>query len=188
VGVDLSPAMLNEAQRRLTEAGLAASLLRGDLRCLPLASGFDGIFCLDSPLALILEDEGLAAALAAFHRTLRPAGVLVVEVYDYVRSLGEAKRRPSVARVRAPWGRILVNETHCYDQKAGQWEMTQAFTVERGGRQEIFTITHRLRIRTADAYAAAIEHAGFRIQALYDAYPGMHTGDYRMIFCARRVG
>lgn len=188
VGVDLSPAMLTEARGRLAGTGMAAPLLRGDLRSLPLGSGFDGVLCLDSPLALILEDTGLAAALAEFHRVLRPAGALVIEVYDYVRSLGKEARAPWTGRFHAPWGRILVNEAHCYDPETSLWEMRQAFTVERDGRQEAFAITHRLRIRVADAYAAAIERAGFRIQTLLDAYPGTRTEDHRMIFCARRAG
>jgi SAM-dependent methyltransferase len=189
VGVDLSPAMLAVACGRLADGGLRAALLRGDLRALPFGPAFAGVLCLDSPLALILEEAGLAAALTSFHRALQPGGVLVAEVYDYVKSLGEEDRAPWTGRFPAPWGHIIVHESHRYDCDASLWEMTQAFVVQRNRRQETFTITHRLRTRTADAYAAAIERAGFRIQALWTAYPGADaesSGEHRMIFCARR--
>jgi hypothetical protein len=66
--------------------------------------------------------------------------------------------------------------------------MTQEFTVERNRRREAFTITHRLRIRTAEAYVAAIERAGFQMQAIHTAYgtDTKQSEEYRMIFCARR--
>jgi SAM-dependent methyltransferase len=95
IGVDISPAMLTMARINLTEAGLSSSLVRGDLRSLPFGPVFGGIFCLDSPLALILGEDGLAAALAALHRSLRPGGVLVAEIFDYVGTLG--------AEPIAPW-------------------------------------------------------------------------------------
>jgi SAM-dependent methyltransferase len=189
VGVDISPAMLAVARARLTEAGLAGSLVRGDLRSLPFGPVFGGIFCLDSPLALILEEDGLAAALAALHRSLRPDGVLVVEVFDYVGTLGAKPIAPWSGSFPAPRGQIAIRESHRFDRTAGIWEMTQEFSVRRAGQQESFAITHRLRMRSADAYAAALEAAGFRVDELLAFYPGASAGslsERRMIFLARR--
>ena len=102
VGVDISPAMLSVARASLTEAGLAGDLVRGDLRLLPFGSVFGGILCLDSPLALILTDDDLAATLAALHRSLRPDSVLVAEVFDYVGTLGAEPIAPWTGSFPAP--------------------------------------------------------------------------------------
>ena len=190
VGVDISPAMLGVARASLTSAGLAGALVRGDLRSLPFGPVFGGILCLDSPLALILADDDLAAALAALHRSLRPNGVLVAEIFDYVGTLGAEPITPWTGSFPAPRGQIAIRESHRFDRAAGIWEMTQEFSVRRAARQESFEITHRLRMRSADAYAAALEAAGFRVEELLAFYPGTPAeslSERRMIFVARRV-
>ena len=189
VGVDISPAMLGVARASLTAAGLAGSLVRGDLCALPFGPVFGGILCLDSPLALILADDDLAAALAALHRSLRPGGLLVAEVFDYVGTLGAEPIAPWTGSFPAPRGQIAIRESHRFDRTAGIWEMTQEFSVRRVAQQESFAITHRLRMRSADAYAAAFEAAGFLVEELLAFYPGAPAeslSERRMIFLARR--
>ena len=190
VGVDISPAMLGVARVNLTSAGLAGALVRGDLRSLPFGPVFGGILCLDSPLALILADADLAAALAAFYRSIRPDGVLIAEIFDYVGTLGAEPIAPWTGSFPAPRKQIAIRESHRFDRAAGIWEMTQEFSVRRGARQESFAITHRLRMRSVDAYAAALEAAGFRVEELLALYPGTPAeslSERRMIFVARRV-
>ena len=137
VGVDISPAMLGVARASLTEAGLAGALVRGDLRSLPFGPVFGGILCLDSPLALILADDGLAAALAALHRSLRPDGVLVAEIFDYVGTLGAEPIAPWTGSFPAPRGQIAIRESHRFDRSAGIWEMTQEFSVRRAAGKSL---------------------------------------------------
>lgn len=190
VGIDISLHMLAVAHARLAEAALHARLVRGDIRALPFAPAYDGILCLDSPLALILEDAGLAHALAGFYRCLRPGGVLIIEVFDYVLSVSPARMAPRTSCIPAPWGQIAIRESHRHDRSRGIWEMTQEFTRRREDRQDAFTITHRLRLRTPDAYAAALERAGFRIDTFCSSYPGGRQDspdEQRMIFSARRT-
>jgi len=190
VGVDISPAMLGVARASLTAAGLAGDLVRGDLRSLPFEPVFGGILCLDSPLALILADADLAVALVALHRSLRTDGVLVAEVFDYVGTLGLAPITPWTGSFPAPRGQIAIRESHRFDRATGIWEMTQEFSVRRGARKESFAVTHRLRMRSAGAYAAALEAAGFRVEELLAFYPGTPAeslSERRMIFLARRV-
>jgi SAM-dependent methyltransferase len=188
VGVDLSPAMLGVARSSLSEAGLAGSLIRGDLRSLPFGPVFDGILCLDSPLALIQADDDLTAALTALHRSLRPGGVLVAEIFDYVGTLGIEPVAPWISSFPAPRGQITIRESHRFDRTTGIWEMTQEFSVRRAAQRESFAITHRLRMRSADAYAAALEAADFGVEELLVFYPGTPAeslSERRMIFLAR---
>ncbi len=188
VGVDLSRPMLLMAEQALRERGAAAHLVRADLRSLPFAQCFDAALCLESPLAYLHEDAGLSAALCSLHRTLKPRGQLIVDVFDYVATLGERPLLPAVTRFTTSWGSIEVSEAHHYDARGRIWHMQQAFRVERAGRVEQFDIGHALRIRAVAEYTAALETAGFTVEELLPAYP--HTpaalwDERRIIIVAR---
>jgi ubiquinone/menaquinone biosynthesis C-methylase UbiE len=75
VGLDLSPGMLQEAQRRLRRAGLPVHLVQGEATRLPFAPhSFDGIVTTFTFSAI---PDGLAA-MGEMARLLRPAGVLAL--------------------------------------------------------------------------------------------------------------
>ncbi len=188
VGFDLSGAMLAVARAKLAEAGQAPALVWGDIVAAPFAAAFGAVVCLDSLLPLLTDDAVLTAALAAMRRLLRPGGLLVVEIYDFPGTLGEEPPLwPYTSRFSAAWGRVFVRETHGYDRTTGLWRMTQALTVVRDEAQAQFTVEHLLRIRSADAYAAALEAAGFTILQLLPCYPNApdHADEQRMIFVVR---
>lgn len=188
VGLDLSRAMLRAAQQALSESGSEATLMRADLRSLPFARCFDAALCLESPLAYLHDDAALSAALRSLHRTLKPGGRLIADVFDYIATLGEEPLPPAVTRFTTPWGSVEVSEAHHYDARGRIWHMQQAFRVERAGRVEQFDIDHALRIRPAAEYVAALETAGFTAEELLPAYPDTPAAlwdDRRIIIVAR---
>lgn len=188
VGLDLSGAMLAVGRARLAEAGQTPALVWGDIVAAPFAAAFGAVVCLDSLLPLLTDDADLTAALAAMRRLLRPGGLLVVEIYDFPGTLGEEPPLwPYTSRFSAAWGRVFVREMHGYDRATGLWRMTQKLTVQRGAAREQFAVEHLLRIRSADAYAAALEVAGFTILQLLPCYPNApdHADEQRMIFVAQ---
>ncbi|MCW5851332.1 MAG: class I SAM-dependent methyltransferase [Anaerolineae bacterium] len=76
-GVDISPAMIQAAQTRLSQAGLAADLRVGHLA----ATGFpDQSFDLVACIAALEWVASPRAALTEFARLLKPDGVLVVGI------------------------------------------------------------------------------------------------------------
>ncbi len=88
--VDVSDAMLAEAQRRIADAGLTAGL-EGVYRGSYLDTGFlaaeafDAVLCLGGSLNYM--PERVPEALAAFHRVLRPGGLLLGGVMNASGSL-----------------------------------------------------------------------------------------------------
>jgi ubiquinone/menaquinone biosynthesis C-methylase UbiE len=78
VGIDLSPAMLNLARRRLAEAGAnSVPLLRADARHLPFrGASFDCL--LNSYMLDLIPTADLAQVLGEFRRVLKPCGRLVL--------------------------------------------------------------------------------------------------------------
>ena len=83
VGVDLVPAMLTLARRRL---GARALLIRGDAAALPLAAASVDVVTSISMLHCLPEP---ALALAGFHRVLRPGGRLVRILHKVIAILGQ---------------------------------------------------------------------------------------------------
>ena len=75
VGVDLSPAMLRVARRRLP----GVRLVRADMRRFDLRERFDVVSCLYSAIGHLRTERDLAAAFANFARHLKPGGVAIVE-------------------------------------------------------------------------------------------------------------
>jgi SAM-dependent methyltransferase len=75
VGVDLAPAMLEEARNRLP----GVQLIEGDMRSLALDRTFDAITCLFSAIGYMRSCAELDDALQSMSDHLSPGGVLVVD-------------------------------------------------------------------------------------------------------------
>jgi ubiquinone/menaquinone biosynthesis C-methylase UbiE len=76
LGVDRHPPFLAHAQHKITSRGLGdrVGLLRADGARLPLAAGrFDAAYCIGAPSIV-----GLERCLQELHRTVRPAGPVIV--------------------------------------------------------------------------------------------------------------
>jgi hypothetical protein len=79
-------------------------------------------------------------------------------------------------------------------KKSRIWLMRQQFEVEEARERSVFEVVHRLRVRTMDEYAQAVEDAGFTVLEALTAYPTgnvPHTPetlrhDRRLILVARR--
>ncbi len=74
-GIDLSPAMLDEADRHLKHRGLDADLRCADVGALPYD---DGTFDIVMAAHLLDHLPDPAAALAEMHRVVRPGGHVIV--------------------------------------------------------------------------------------------------------------
>lgn len=74
-GVELAPAMLDVARKRLPDTELHL----GDMRELDLPDRFDAITCLGNAVACVDSREEMAASIGRMAAHLTPGGVLVVE-------------------------------------------------------------------------------------------------------------
>lgn len=79
VGLDSSPAMLDLCAGRLSEAGLTAELVGGDMRDFDLGGRlFSTILVPGFSIQLLLDDEDLAACLRCCRRHLAEGGQLIL--------------------------------------------------------------------------------------------------------------
>lgn len=77
--VDISPAMLRVAARRLRGYGKVTILLQ-DMRYLALPRRVGTLFCATDSLNHLLEEEDVILAVRSFYHNLRPGGHLVCDV------------------------------------------------------------------------------------------------------------
>jgi SAM-dependent methyltransferase len=179
VGVDRSPALLEEARRR-AGGERWPKWVQADYRDLPLADdSFDAALNLFSSLGY-LGDEGDTRVLAEIRRVLRPGGRLVIEIMH---------RDVMVLRFRdTGWhmvgeGRLLL-EQRTFDPAAGVAQTTQTL-VEPGGQRDSRTFT--LRVYTATELTAMLARAGFDDTRCYGDLAGGPFGTQtRLIIVARR--
>jgi len=109
VGVDVDPALIEVARRRVRAAGVGARLVEGDVRALPLESeSFDVVIDFGTCFHVAGGTEGARRALGEIARVLRPGGLFVHET-----PLAQLLAHPVRSRGRAlPWGAVpeLVRE------------------------------------------------------------------------------
>lgn len=81
--VDLDPALVADCRRRARGLGLPLRCAVGDIRddLVPAASQ-DAVVCLWSTFQHLLTARDRRRCLVAFHRALRPGGLLVLEMTD----------------------------------------------------------------------------------------------------------
>jgi SAM-dependent methyltransferase len=175
IGLDNDRHMLTVASCNSFDAPLVC----GDLRRLPFRAAFAGILCLESPLAYLLDEDDFLMALGGLRRALLPGGRLILDAYDYVRMFWPT----AMGRMRTFIDTVRVIEWHEYDERTRIWTMNQRFAVDdEDGRTRRFEVTHRLKMRTPDEYAAALERTGFEIREMLDGYPG--SPDQRILIVA----
>lgn len=99
-GVDRSPAMLAEANRKGRAAGVAVQWLAGDIRRLELHRTFDASVMMFAVLGYQIEDADVIATLGSARRHLAPGGVLAFDVWHgpAVVAEGPSERRRTFER------------------------------------------------------------------------------------------
>jgi ubiquinone/menaquinone biosynthesis C-methylase UbiE len=114
VGIDLSPAMLARASRRLALASAAVELRQMDVTRMDFADKtFDAavatfLFC-------VLPDEAQLPSLAEIRRVLKPGGVL--RILDYTRP--SQPQRRAITKIWEPWVRFAYGAS--YDRRSERY-------------------------------------------------------------------
>lgn len=90
VGIDVSPMMLAEAQRRARVAGVVVDWQLGDFCRLPYPDrSFDVVLCMWLTFNELLQEDDQIEALREMHRVLRPGGWALLDGPPYMEDVGE---------------------------------------------------------------------------------------------------
>lgn len=129
-GLDVSPAMLAEAQRKADERGVEVEWGQGDMRAFDLGRTFDLALIPANSLLHLHEAEDLVDCFRAVRRHLAPGGRLIFDVFNpSVRMLAQAdgvrRRHEGLSFVDPDRGVVHVEVAETYDAAAqvtrGTW-------------------------------------------------------------------
>jgi SAM-dependent methyltransferase len=162
--VDLSAFHLAKAQARAEAAGVTVELVRADMRTFARADAFDLAVSLFTSFGYFDDPRDDLRVLENVRRSLRPGGVLVMDVVS----------RERLARVvhparseRAADGALLVQRHEIVgdgDRVHNEW------TVVRDGRARTFDFV--LRVYSGLELEALLRAAGFTTVHLHGAFDG----------------
>lgn len=130
MGLELSPDMLAEAQRKADERGVEVEWVQGDMRQFDLGRTFDLVFIAANSLLHLHEAEDLVDCFRSVRRHLAPGARLIFDVFNpSVRMLAQAdgvrRRRDALSFVDPDLGVVHVDVAETYDAAAqvtrGRW-------------------------------------------------------------------
>lgn len=130
VGLELSPNMLAEAQRKAEERGVEVAWVRGDMREFDMGRTFDLVFIAANSLLHLHEAEDLVDCFRSARNHMSPGARLIFDVFNpNVRILAQAdgvrRRRDELSFVDPVRGVVHVDVAEIYDAAAqvtrGRW-------------------------------------------------------------------
>lgn len=129
-GLELSPDMLAEAQRKAHERGVEVEWVQGDMREFDLGRKFDLVFIAANSLLHLHEADDLVRCFRSVRRHLAPGARLIFDVFNpSVRMLAQADgvrhRRDALSFADPDRGVVHVDVAETYDAAAqvtrGRW-------------------------------------------------------------------
>lgn len=184
-GVDLSVAMLRQAEAKARKWGVDAAFVRQDMRRLAITRRTDAVFCTCDGVNYLTTQSDVIAFFRAAYAALKPGGVLCFDIssrHKLQETMGDSffgEERDGIAIL---WQNRLNRETHLLTMDV------TFFVREQDGRYRRFRETHRQRAHSAQELLMWLEQAGFESA---QAFGGMTmdapaADDARIHFRARR--
>jgi len=120
-GLDLSPEMLDAAQRRAVAASVKVEWIQGDMREFNLKRRFSLICVARNSLLHLSEPDHFAAFFSSVRRHLEPGGVLAFDIFNpsfQVITRPSEERYPLMHKTSALYGELTVEATSDYDRQS----------------------------------------------------------------------
>ncbi len=160
-GVDISPAMLAQAQ----ELNPPSRFVEGDMRSVDLREEFDAVFLNDSSMYMTTRDE-LMQLFRTAYRHLRPGGAALVTAE--VTSESFVHNGCEVSNYSDDRGRevCIIEQDYRKSPDAEQFDLTFVFLIREHGRQRIENDVHTCGLFPLDFWREAPQTLGFSVREM----------------------
>jgi SAM-dependent methyltransferase len=186
-GIDVSPDLIDVA-RQANGDGRGASFAVGDIAHLP-PSRYAAILC-RGVLNDIIDDADRDAVFAAFARTLRPAGVLILDVREWTASVERKAREPLFRkRVSTERGELTFTSVTALDHENRQLLIAERHELVTGSGERSSDYAFVMRCWERDELTNMLARHGFATLSCFGAYdPGVAAGATdRLVVVGKRV-
>ena len=186
IAVDLSAAMLGEAERKAQREDVEVLFLQQDMRELSLPEPVDLVTCFFDSINYLLSYQDLVRTFQRVARVLTSGGLFI---FDMNTPAGLASNW-SYRKDGRDLGDVAIIGTNSYDpeKKLGTIQITVFKKVKQLCLYEKFTEVHTERAYTRREVKAALDEASLKLMAHYDCLtfqrPGRKTG--RILYVATR--
>ena len=162
--------MIEEAQRRAGRTSLPVSFAVGDILALPVGPSYEGILC-RGVLNDLLDDPDRREVFFSFARVLRPAGVLILDVREWHRTVHRKRREPvfetTVDTVR---GRLTFRSVTELDPRQRRLLIVEQHTLQANDAETSSSYHFIMRCWTQEELHHHLTQAGFRVIEYFGDY------------------
>jgi SAM-dependent methyltransferase len=167
-GIDLSPAMVAAARRRLERAAVTAEIVLADMCDFDLGRRFDGAVCPISTLGL-LSPPDLVRHLVCTGGHLEPGAAYLVQLAHYGPEGGEVGHTSEWRESRAGVEVHVTWTTEAFDlDRMLEWQRSRIEVVSGPRAGEVIEEEHEMTFWTPEAWAAVLATTPFVQTATYD--------------------
>jgi SAM-dependent methyltransferase len=169
-GLDASPQLIDEAQRRASPTTLPMSFAVGDILALPGAPLYNGILC-RGVLNDLLEERNRQEVFSSFARALRPAGVLMFDVREWHETV-RRKQREAVFEISVDTarGQLTFRSMTQLDHQQRQLLVAEQHTLKQGDVETSSAYDFIMRCWTQEELHHHLTQAGFRAIEYFGDY------------------
>ncbi|MFD2704115.1 class I SAM-dependent DNA methyltransferase [Salibacterium lacus] len=185
-GLDASRDMLDAAEQKLSERGIAPALYHEDMRAFRLSGSYDAVVSFCDSLNYITEESELHDTFTAFYEHLNDGGSLVFDVHStgYVEDvLQDFSFADAAADAAYIWNVVPTG------RKLEVQHDLSLFIHRRDNVYERFDERHLQRTFPVSIYCAVLETCGFEVCGIYGDFtfnaPGEETD--RIFFHAKKT-
>ena len=186
-GVDLSPELVEIAEQ--SRAGQPGSVTFAIADVLTLThQRYDGVLC-RGVLNDIIDEERRDAVFAVFARVLRPNGVFVADVREWLASADRKAREPLFRkRVSTDRGELTFTSVTTLDRERRRLLISERHALATQGVERVSDYQFVMRCWERDELDAALARHGFEHARYFGAYdPNVEAGATdRLVVVAQR--
>ena len=175
VGLELSPIMLSEAQRKADELGVTVEWVGADMRDFDLGRTFDLVLIAGNSLLHLHAAEDLVSCLRSVRRHLAPGGRLVFDVFNpsvqvLAAADGVRRTRPALGFWDPERGDVSVDVSETYDAAAQVTRGTWFFSA--GSDPDYLVVPLELRSVFPQELSLLLTLGGFRLVERFGDWSG----------------